>query len=178
VVALVLRRGGAPPAPAGAVRAAGEGRGSLGHPRHCTQPIHAQRIPIAILFVRPSRYGRRSRVLRPAGERDCKLEPRSGDRHGRGRGAWHPDRWRRIWIPAEPVALYGLWFPSVQAPRRLSGPSRLSAEPRLCLRRRAGGGWGAARSLDWEPRRSHRWVQLRFSSIGRGGVAWSGSGAC
>jgi hypothetical protein len=36
---------------------------------------------------------------------------------------WHPDRWRRIWIPAAPVALYGLWFlqynrhPAYQGPR-------------------------------------------------------------
>jgi hypothetical protein len=23
---------------------------------------------------------------------------------------WRPDRWRRIWIPVVPLALYGLWF--------------------------------------------------------------------
>ena len=36
---------------------------------------------------------------------------------------WHPDRWRRIWIAAVPLALYGLWFlqynrhPAYQGPR-------------------------------------------------------------
>jgi hypothetical protein len=43
---------------------------------------------------------------------------------------WHPDRWRRAWIPAGPLALYGVWFlaynlhPNYQGPRQFPPSAR------------------------------------------------------
>ena len=43
---------------------------------------------------------------------------------------WDPDRWRRVWIPAAPLALYGLWFlaynlhPNYQGPRKFPPSAR------------------------------------------------------
>jgi hypothetical protein len=43
---------------------------------------------------------------------------------------WHRDRWRRLWIPAAPIALYGLWFFEYNRHPNYQGPRDFPPNPR------------------------------------------------